>query len=112
MKYQVRATSLYVYYAVIDSEDFPEVFDDDGGIGNKNWRDVCQDVFPYGIQEEYADWEFTDLDPLSDREYKSLKHREEVRSEEFFRKQKNSIELQYEEFQKEYQERISNGQTS
>ena len=30
MKYQVRATSLYVYTAVVDSDDFPEVFSDEG----------------------------------------------------------------------------------
>ena len=28
MKYQVRATSLYVYTAVVDSDDFPEVVTD------------------------------------------------------------------------------------
>ena len=57
MKYQVRATSLHVYTAVIDSEEFPQVFTDEGTYDDSRWQDVCLEVFPYGIQEDDADWE-------------------------------------------------------
>ena len=97
MKYQVRATSLYVYTAVVDSDDFPEVFTEEGAYDESHFTDVCHEVFPYGIVEDDADWEFTDLDPLSDSEYKSLKHREDVRQKDYERKQK------------EYKEKTSNG---
>ena len=97
MKYQVRATSLYVYTAVVDSDDFPEVFTEEGAYDDESFTDVCTEVFPYGIVEDDADWEFTDLVEISENEYKRLKHREDIRQEDHYRKQRRLVELQYSE---------------
>ena len=49
MKYQVRATSLYVYTAVVDSDDFPELFTEEGAYDESRFRDVCTEVFPLSL---------------------------------------------------------------
>ena len=97
MKYQVRATSLYVYTAVVDSDDFPELFTEEGAYDESRFSDVCTQVFPYGIVEDHADWEFTDLMEISEDEYKLLKHREDVKQEDYEQKHKRLVELQYKE---------------
>ena len=99
MKYQVRATSLYVYTAVVDSDDFPEVFTEEGAYDESHFKDVCHEVFPYGIVEDDADWEFTDLMEISEDEYRRLKHREDVRQENQARKHRRLVELHHKEYQ-------------
>ena len=101
MKYQVRATSLFVYTAVVDSEDFPELFTEEGAYDESRFSEVCTGVFPYGIVEDDADWEFTDLMEIGENEYKRLKHREDIRQEDYYRKQKRLVELQYKEYNRE-----------
>jgi hypothetical protein len=101
MKYLVRATSLYVYTAVMDSDEFPEVFTEEGAYDESKFNEVCTEVFPYGIVEDHADWEFTDLMEIGENEYERLKHKKEVEQEDYYRKQRRLTELQHKEYNRE-----------
>ena len=74
-KYRIRATCLEVYYSDIDSNDYPEYFDEEGNpkapyelakdglvtiINNPDY-DLYDRTFNYGIQPVDADWQFTDF---------------------------------------------------
>ena len=101
MKYQVRATSLYVYTAVVDSDDFPELFTEEGAYDESRFQQVCSEVFPYGIKEVFADWEFTDLMEISEDEYRKLRHKEDVAAENYLREHKRLVDIQYKEYNRE-----------
>ena len=80
--YRIRATSLSVYYAHINSDDHPDVFDEEGKpletnlIDNYKGEykiipdfDLYNETFPYGIEPVSSDWEFTDYEEISKQEY-------------------------------------------
>ena len=80
--YRIRATSLSVYYAHINSEDNPDVFDKEGKpletnlIDNYKGEykiipdfDLYHATFPYGTEPVSSDWEFTDYEEISKQEY-------------------------------------------
>jgi|TARA_R100001594_G_scaffold3456_3_gene12964 hypothetical protein len=67
--YKKEATSFITLYAYVDSDDYPEIFDEDGEIIDEDaFHDLDSDDLDY--HESYRDWE--------DREYEF----EEVTEEE------------------------------
>jgi|TARA_R110000824_G_scaffold156873_6_gene330110 hypothetical protein len=79
--YRIRATSLSVYYAHINSDNYPDVFDEEGKPLETNLIDdykgeykiipdfdLYHATFPYGIEPVEEDWEFTDYDEISREE--------------------------------------------
>lgn len=74
-KYRIRATSLSVYYSDVDSDDYPEFFDEEGNpkapyelakdglltIINNADDELYDRTFNYGVEAKSADWEWTDF---------------------------------------------------
>ena len=74
-KYRIRATSLSVYYSDVDSDDYPDLFDEEGNpktpyylqgdgllqvIGNPD-DDLFDRTFNYGVEPDSEDWVWTDF---------------------------------------------------
>ena len=78
MKYKIRATSLQVYEEIIDTNDYPEVFDEQCNLlTGIDISEACDTAFPYGAQPIETDWEFTNLEPF-DREQNFLNDHIEI----------------------------------
>ena len=81
-KYKIRATSLVTYYSYVDSDHYPDIFDEEGN--PKGYQmymdgsvekvqdsdfDLFDKTWDYGIDPVNEDWEFTDYEVISDTEY-------------------------------------------
>ena len=80
--YRIRATSMATYYSYIDSEQFPDIFDEEGNPkGYPMYMDgsiekvQCTDfdlidkTWDYGVDSVHEDWDFTDYEVISESEY-------------------------------------------
>ena len=71
--YRIRATNMEVYYSYIKSDDLPHVFDEEGFPKEYDIHapdfDLYDQTWDYGVKPIATDWEFSDYDEVTEKEY-------------------------------------------
>tara|TARA_B100000959_G_C14689421_1_gene504048 strand:+ start:272 stop:592 length:321 start_codon:yes stop_codon:yes gene_type:complete len=88
--YRIRATSMATYYSYIDSDNYPDVFDEEGNpkgyqmymdgsiekIQDSDF-DLFDRTWDYGVDSVNEDWEFTDYEVINKEQYVNARTKEE-----------------------------------